>query len=71
MKEIITKAHKSWTLIFNWFITVAAVLAEVAIQNMPALKEAIDPEYYIYALIAVTVVNKLLRAKTTSGLKDK
>ena len=68
MKEILTKAHKSWTLMFNWIITILAITAEVAIQNIPALKEAVPTDYYIYVIIGITVVNKLLRAKTNEPL---
>lgn len=71
MKYVFTKVNKSLTLAFNWLVTVAAVGAEVAIQNIPALREAVAPEHYIYVIIGVSVVNKLLRNHTTTALEDK
>ena len=71
LSTIVTKASKSWTLIFNWGITILAIAAEVALQNIPALHAAVSPEMYIYVIIGITVVNKLLRAKTDSALDNK
>lgn len=68
---IVSKANKSLTLAFNWIVTIAAVAAEVAIQNVPALQQAVAPEHYIYVIIGISVVNKLLRNHTTKALEDK
>lgn len=71
MKEIITKAHKSWTLIFNWSVSFFAVCVEVALQFAPEIRTQIPPEAYIWFIVFVTVFNKMLRAKTNSSLKER
>lgn len=71
LHTLVTKVHKSWTLMFNWIVTLLAIAAEVAVQNIPALREAVSPEHYIYVIIVVTTANKLLRAKTTAALETK
>lgn len=71
MKEIITKAHKSWTLIFNWLVSLFAVGVEVGLQFTPEIRSQIPPDYYIYFILFVTIANKMLRNKTNSSLKEK
>lgn len=71
LKHIITKIHKSKTLIFNWAVSIFAIFVEVSLQFAPEIKTQIPADYYLYFIFFVTMANKLLRAKTNQGLEDK
>lgn len=71
MKEIFTKIRKSKTLMFNWIITVMSLAVEIGLQFAPDIKAQLSPEYGLYFILFVTFMNKLLRAKTDTALKDK
>ena len=71
LQHTMTKIHKSWTLMFNWFITILAIGIEAGLQFAPEIKAQIPADYYLYFIIFVTIANKLLRLKTNSDIKDK
>lgn len=71
MKKLFTKIHKSWTLMFNWFVTIFAVFVEAGLHFAPEIKAQISPDYYLYFILFVTIANKLLRLKTNTALESK
>lgn len=56
---------------FNWFVSILAIVVEVGLQFAPEIRAQIPADYYLYFIIGVTVINKLLRAKTTNALEEK
>lgn len=67
MKELITKAHKSKTLIFSYLL---AMLGVVELQ-FGTVRHLIPPDYQGLVLIGIGMVTAVLRLATTQPLQNK
>ena len=70
-KEIFTKIMRSKTLIFNWSAEAGIALAAGALVYFPTMEGKIEPIWYFAGMLLITTVNKLIRAKTDTALKNK
>ena len=75
MFEYIKKLVKSWTLWFNSAVATLIAFVEFGLPqlaaSLPMLQGMIPANFYATLLIGSTVVNILLRFKTSTSLKDK
>jgi hypothetical protein len=67
-REVVLTEEKPWwaskTLLFNMLVGGMLALE----MNMPSLQGFVDPEMYAYLLLAVNIVNVLLRIVTSAPL---
>lgn len=64
-------AAKSWTMRFNAAMGALLVGMPLLQESMPQLAPYIDPKTYKDAMLAVLVINILLRIRTKTALGDK
>ena len=63
---------KSLTVQFNTVVATMVAALPLAMEQLPMLKEVLPSSWYMWALLAVTLGNVVIRARTNTaiGLKD-
>jgi hypothetical protein len=66
-KQSVPNAKKWWQSKTIWFNAIASSLIIVE-QNLPVLQTILPPNISVVLLVAVPVVNMVLRSVTTQGI---
>ena len=63
---------KSLTIWFNTVFGSLTALLPIAMEQLPILKEYLPANWYMWALLVLTVGNVIIRARTSTaiGMKD-
>lgn len=75
VKDFISGCFKSWTMWFNGLLAIALPFADQLVAQLmvalPQLKEFLGTNIYMKVGLLAVILNMMLRAKTTTALKDK
>ena len=71
IREDLSKAHKSLTIIFNSLMLSAIEFLPMAKDSFPELQEYLPADIYKQGMLILVVGNIILRFKTQSALRAK